>query len=757
MYIPLRIYSQFSVGFGAVKTQALVDFCLEHKIPAAGFADANSLSGALTLSKALSAKGIQPLVGTSVQVADRGHEGAIVLYATNETGYSALLRVVNARNLEDKPGAISLADLKQIIGQDATHLIALTGGESGLIEALIEAGQKTLPTFEALIDIFGSDLYVELQRDSAAPGPREGSLVKAATHFSLPIVATAEAHYTQEGGEDAHDVFLCITDKTYLDSPRRRHAQPGRYLVTPAEMEERFADLPDALANTVEIARRASFMVRTAEPSLPAFPTKDGMSEAEALKTQAAEGLKARMARRSAMEDGADEQSYQDRLDYELAVITRMGFPGYFLIVADFISWARKNGIPVGPGRGSGAGSLVAYALGITDIDPLQFGLIFERFLNPERVSMPDFDIDFCQERRDEVIDYVRQKYGAERVAHIAAFGTLQARAAVRDVARVMQIPYPVADRFAKMIPANPANPITLAEAVEQDDLAHAIARADDDIQRMFEIAQKLEGLYRHVSTHAAGMIISDRPVAEVVPVHLDQNGKLSTSYEMKATEGAGLVKFDFLGLKNLDVIKGTLDFVRETKGQDIDLSEIGFEDARTFAQLAGGDGFSVFQLESAGMRQAMKQLRVDNIDDLIALISLYRPGPMDQIKTYAAVKHGDEEVHYAHDETREVLEPTNGVMIYQEQVMEIARRLAGYSMGDADLLRRAMGKKIASEMDAQSSRFAEGAAAGWVEVELDNGETRRMHAREKVATVDGSGRQVTLAEAMEQGLEVIL
>lgn len=753
MYIPLRIYSSFSVGFGAVKPQAMIDYCLEHKIPAAGFADRNTLSGALTLSKSLSGKGIQPLVGATVEITDQGHSGALVLYATSESGYAALLRIVNAHNLGGR--ALEISQISKLAGADIKHLIALTGGESGLVEALLKSGQKIFSTIKALVAIFKQDLYLEIQRDSNEPGPYEASLMKAARHFSLPIVATSEAHYAQEGGEDAHDVFLCITDKAYLDSPRRRRAKAGRFLVAPSEMEARFADIPEALANTVEIARRASFMVRPKAPSLPAFPTENGMSEADALKAKARKGLANRLAKLPAMESSASNKEYYDRLNYELGIITRMGFPGYFLIVADFIGWAKNNGIPVGPGRGSGAGSLVAYAMGITDIDPLQFGLIFERFLNPERVSMPDFDIDFCQERRDEVIDYVRKKYGAERVAHIAAFGTLQARAAVRDTARVMQIPYTVADRFANMIPANPANPISLAEAVEQEDLANAIAHADEDIQRMFEIAQKLEGLFRHVSTHAAGMIISDRPVAEVVPVHLDQNGKLSTSFEMKATEGAGLVKFDFLGLKNLDVVKGALDFIHETKGEKIDLSEIGVEDSRTYAQLAGGDGFSVFQLESSGMRQAMRQLRVDNIDDLIALISLYRPGPMDQISTYAAVKHGEEDVAYAHDETREVLEPTNGVMIYQEQVMDIARRLAGYSMGDADLLRRAMGKKIASEMDAQRERFAAGAAAGWVDIELDNGEIKRMHALAKVATTDGSGRQVTLAEAMEQNLDV--
>ena len=425
--------------------------------------------------------------------------------------------------------------------------------------------------------------------------------------------------------------------------------------------------------------------------------------------------------------------------------------------MADFIAWAKGQDIPVGPGRGSGAGSLAAYALGITDIDPIAFGLLFERFLNPERVSMPDFDVDFAQERRDEVIDYVRGKYGADRVAAIATFGTLQARAVVRDVGRVMQIPYPVVDRFAKMIPHNPANPVGLAEAMEGDALAQELAAADEDIRAMFDIALKLEGLYRHVSTHAAGVIISDRPVAETVPVHLDAGGKLATSFEMKSVEAAGLVKFDFLGLKNLDIIQGAVRFIEATKGTTPDLDALGFEDERTFRDLAQGDGFAVFQLESQGMRRAMCELEVSDIEELIALISLYRPGPMDQISTYAAVKRGERAVSYAHEETREVLEPTHGVMIYQEQVMEIARRLSGYSLAEADLLRRAMGKKIQSEMDAQRERFVRGSGEGWVEVALDDGRTKRVHALAKLPALDGSGRQLTLREAMDEGVEVAM
>lgn len=757
MYIPLRVFSPFSVGFGAVQPDKVVAYCKLHGLPAAGIADHNTLGGALTMSKVLSKEGIQPLTGMTLDVSFEDAQGTLVLFATSQVGYAALLRVANHRNLSETPGPVPLGSLRDLIGMAARDVIALTGGHDGLLDQLIAMGRKIHPACTELVDIFGVDqLYIELQRHDVVPGTAERALLQAANHFGLPLVATNEAHYAQADAVEAHDAFLCISDKTFLSEAARRRARSGQYLVTPEEMQRRFSDIPEALENSVEIARRASFMVEPTAPELPAFRTENGEDEDTALRTQAHAGLDARLARMTAFEDHG-RKDYVARLETELGIISRMGYPGYFLIVADFIGWARNNGIPVGPGRGSGAGSLVAWALGITDIDPLRFGLIFERFLNPERVSMPDFDIDFCQERRDEVIEYVRQRYGSDRVAHIAAFGTLQARAVVRDVARVMQVPYPVADRFAKMIPHNPSNPISLQEAVEQDTLSDAIEASGDDIKAMFRTALQLEGLYRHVSTHAAGIIISDRPVADVVPVHRDHNGKLATSFEMKAVEAAGLVKFDFLGLKNLDIIKGALDFIDSAKGKKIDLSEIGFEDPRTYRDLASGDGFAVFQLESAGMRQAMQDLRVSDIEELIALISLYRPGPMDQIKTYAAVKRGDEEVHYAHPETRDVLAPTNGVMIYQEQVMEIARRLAGYTPGEADMLRRAMGKKIQSEMDAQKTRFQDGAAAGWVDITLDDGSKRTVHALSRFPALDGSGRSVTIADAIESGVEVAL
>ena len=755
MYIPLRVYSPFSVGFGAVRVNEIAQFSKEHGVPAVGVADKNSLGGAMTISKTLAGKGIQPLIGATLRFTFDDTAGDLVMYATTNDGYGALRNLTNAWNVSQSPKPLALADIARVAGKGFGDLIVLTGGRDGLIENLIVSKKDASQAVSILCSIFTGGVYVEIQREDSGADASEAMLRQIAVDQGIPLVATQPAHYATADMADAHDAFLCIADKTYLAEGARRHARHGCYLLSPAEMESRFSDIPEAVQNTIEIAKRASFMLEPAAPKLPAFPTMDGETEEDCLRRLAQEGLTLRMSTRHAFSGKNADADYRARLEYELDVIINMGFPGYFLIVADFIDWARQQNIPVGPGRGSGAGSLVAYALGITDIDPLPFGLLFERFLNPERVSMPDFDIDFCQERREEVIDYVRGKYGSERVAHIAAFGTLQARAVVRDVGRVMQIAYPIVDRFAKMIPQNPASPISLAEAMEEETLANALAAADDDIRAMFATAIKLEGLFRHVSTHAAGMIISDRPVSDVVPVHLDSNGKLATSFEMKAVEAAGLVKFDFLGLKNLDIVQGAIEFIAQTKGIEVDLESLNFEDDETYRHLAAGDGFAVFQLESAGMRQAMKELRINNIEELIALISLYRPGPMDQIATYAAVKSGEQEVSYAHDETREVLEPTNGVMIYQEQVMEIARRLAGYSLGDADLLRRAMGKKIQSEMDAQRERFTDGAAQGWVDVEMDNGEVKRMHALTKVAALDGTGRMVTLAEAMASNIEI--
>ncbi len=476
-------------------------------------------------------------------------------------------------------------------------------------------------------------------------------------------------------------------------------------------MRALFADLPEAIEQSIDIARRCAVRARTRKPILPRFNTKKGRDEAAELTAQAEEGLRMRL---KALGDNAaaPKKDYEDRLKFELGVIIQMGFPGYFLIVADFIKWAKGKDIPVGPGRGSGAGSLVAWALTITDLDPLRFGLFFERFLNPERVSMPDFDIDFCQDRRGEVIDYVRDKYGADRVAQIITFGTLQARAVVRDVGRVMQVPFGQVDRLAKLIPANPADPVTLAKALEVEPRLKQARESEPEVAELIDVALQLEGLHRNASTHAAGIVIGDRPLHELVALYRDPRSEIpATQFNMKWVEPAGLVKFDFLGLKTLTVIDRALGFLRQ-RGIDLDLAQIGYEDEASYELMRAGQTFGVFQLEGQGMRDTLRKVRPTTLDDIIALISLYRPGPMKNIDHYANVKHGREDADYLHPSLQPILQETYGVIIYQEQVMQIAQTLSGYSLGEADLLRRAMGKKQPAEMAKQKSRFIDGAKA---------------------------------------------
>jgi DNA polymerase-3 subunit alpha len=474
-------------------------------------------------------------------------------------------------------------------------------------------------------------------------------------------------------------------------------------------MTELFSDLPEAIENTTEIARRTAFKVEKRAPILPRFDTKRGRDEPAELKAQAEAGLKARL---KALADrlAAPVEEYEKRLAYELNVITQMQFPGYFLIVSDFIKWAKSHGIPVGPGRGSGAGSVVAWALTITDLDPLRWGLLFERFLNPERVSMPDFDIDFCQERRGEVIDYVKNKYGEDRVAHIITFGTLQARAVLRDVGRVMQLPFGQVDKLAKLVPANPANPVTLAQAMEIEPKLQEAKANEREVRELIDTALQLEGLYRNASTHAAGVVIGDRPLIELVPLYRDPRAHLpATQFNMKWVEAAGLVKFDFLGLKTLTVIDRAVKFIR-ARGEKIDLEDTAYDDEATYKLMQSGLTFGVFQLEGQGMRDTLRKVKPTSLEDVIALISLYRPGPMKNIDRFANVKHGREQADYLHEKLKPVLEETYGVIVYQEQVMQIAQILSGYTLGEADLLRRAMGKKQPAEMAKQKSRFIEGA-----------------------------------------------
>ena len=512
---------------------------------------------------------------------------------------------------------------------------------------------------------------------------------------------------------EAHDAFLCIADGAYVTETNRRRLTLEHRLKTPKEMAELFADIPEAIANTIAIAKRCSFIATSKNPILPHF-THGELSEEEALQQESTAGLQDRLNRyvftptMSEEEKAAKTKLYFDRLEFELQTIIKMKFPGYFLIVSDFIRWSKSQGIPVGPGRGSGAGSVVAWALSITDLDPLRYGLLFERFLNPQRVSMPDFDVDFCQERREEVIRYVQQRYGSDRVAQIITFGKLQARAVLRDVGRVLQMPYGQVDKICKLVPNNPAAPVTLAEAIEIEPMLKASIDEDETVKKLVDISLKLEGLNRHASTHAAGVVIGDRPLQELVPLYRDPKSDMPVvQYSMKYAESAGLVKFDFLGLKTLTVLVRAIELLKP-RNITIDLLALPEGDKVTYDMLGRGETVGVFQLEGAGMRDTVKKLRPDRLEDIIALVSLYRPGPMDNIPTYIARKHGEEEFEYMHPMLEQVLKETYGVIIYQEQVMQIAQLLAGYSLGEADLLRRAMGKKIRAEMEAQRDIFVQ-------------------------------------------------
>jgi DNA polymerase-3 subunit alpha len=729
-FVHLHVHSSFSLLEGALRIDDLKKLALKDKMPALALTDTNNLFGALEFSEKMAGAGIQPIVGIqlAVEMAD-GYapksptltdRPSIILLAVSEAGYANLMLLSSRAFLE--PGAGEQPHV--LIGDILEHsngLIALTGGPAGPIDRALRDGQNDLADqrLEVLHGVFGDRLYIELQRHGSDRERQvETGLLDLAYGKSIPIVATNCAYFAKEDQYAAHDALLAIAEGRVIADPDRRKVTPQHYFKTRSEMAELFADLPEALLNTVEIAMRCATRPRTRKPILPNFSVGDlsgNESEALELRRQAEEGLEARLAAHGPAA-GLTIEEYRDRLSFELNVIERMKYPGYFLIVADFIKWAKAQGIPVGPGRGSGAGSLVAYATTITDLDPLRFGLLFERFLNPDRVSMPDFDIDFCQDRRDEVIRYVQNKYGNDRVAQIITFGTLQARGVIRDVGRVLEVPYRQVDQLTKLVPQNPANPVTLDKAIAEEPKLRAAADQEPVVRRLLDIALVLEGLHRHASTHAAGIVIGDRPLQELVPLYRDpKSDMLVTQFNMKWVEPAGLVKFDFLGLKTLTVLSLAEKLI-QARGIDINLQNIALDDGKTFEMLGRGETVGVFQLESVGMRKALAEMRADRFEDIIALVALYRPGPMANIPVYNARKLGQELPVYIHPKLETCLKETYGVIIYQEQVMQIAQLLSGYSLGEADLLRRAMGKKIKAEMDAQRERFVSGA----VERELD-------------------------------------
>lgn len=738
-FVHLHTHSAYSLLEGAIPIKRLLQLAVDDRQPALAVTDRNNLFGALEFSQKAAENGIQPIMGAKLSVdfgdgAERksrsGHVdfASLVLLAMNGEGFANLSRLISAAHLDEKvPGedaehANAIGGphiLLSLLESHSNGLICLSGGPEGPIDRPLVDGNTDAATrrMDRLANLFGDRFYIELQRHTGAPHEAlvENLLIDQAYSKGVPLVATNQPFFATREDFEAHDALICISEGTVVSVDERRKLTPDHYFKSRSEMAVLFADLPEALENTVEIAQRCAFRAETRAPILPRFtgesdnPEKAVEAEFAELERQARIGLEARLEIFDPAE-GFTVDDYRERLELELSIIGQMGFPGYFLIVADFIQWAKARGIPVGPGRGSGAGSLVAWALTITDLDPMLFSLLFERFLNPERISMPDFDIDFCQDRRDEVIHYVQEKYGHGQVAQIITFGTLQARAVLRDVGRVLQMPYGQVDRLAKMVPSNPANPVTLKEAIDGESRLQEAALEEEIVAKLFDISTRLEGLYRHASTHAAGIVIGDRPLEELAPLYRDPRSDMPvTQYSMKWAEAAGLVKFDFLGLKTLTVLQKAVEFVAQ-KEIEVDLAAIPLDDAPTYEMLTRGETVGVFQLESMGMRKALVGMRPDRFEDIIALVALYRPGPMDNIPVYNARKNGEDTPEYIHEKIEPVLKETYGVIIYQEQVMQIAQILSGYSLGEADMLRRAMGKKIRSEMDEQRSRFVDGA-----------------------------------------------
>ncbi|WP_193370563.1 DNA polymerase III subunit alpha [Pelagibius marinus] len=742
-FVHLRVHSAYSLSEGAIPVKGLVKLCQDQQMPAVAVTDSGNLFGALEFAQTAQKAGIQPIIGcqlhitreTAAQEFGEPRSGTapapdqIVLLVQNQKGYENLMRLASRAFLESEPSEAAQVSLA-VLEEHAEGLLALTGGAGGAVGRLLGAEQKDAAgaMLKRLLGIFPGRLYVELQRHGLPVEEAiEPGLLELAYAHDVPLVATNECFFPTADDYEAHDALLCIAEGAYISQSDRRRLTPDHAFKSAGEMRALFADLPEAVDNTLVVAERCAYFPEFVSPILPPFTTEGGRSEEEELLAQSEGGLEARLEKQVFTEDmdaaarEAAARPYRERLAFELGVIQEMGFAGYFLIVADFIKWAKAHGIPVGPGRGSGAGSVAAWALTITDLDPLRFALLFERFLNPERVSMPDFDIDFCQDRRDEVIRYVQNKYGYDHVAQIITFGKLQARAALRDVGRVLQMPYPQVDRICKLVPNNPANPVTLQQALDGEPVLQEMRRDDETVDKLLTIALRIEGLYRHASTHAAGVVIGDRPLDQLVPLYRDPRSDMPvTQFNMKFVEQAGLVKFDFLGLKTLTVLQRACELLAR-RGVEIDLTLIPLDDPKTFKMMSRGETTGVFQFESSGMRSLLREAHVDTFEDIIALVALYRPGPMENIPKYVACKHGDEKPEVLHETIEPVVKDTYGVIIYQEQVMQIAQVFAGYTLGQADLLRRAMGKKIKAEMDAQRDIFVKGAMEKGVTKERAN------------------------------------
>ena len=725
----IKIHTQYSICEGAIKIDDLADYCKKNKVKAVGLADSNNLCGALEFAEKISKTGTQPIIGTQINLSSDDIIGKITLYATSEKGYKNLTKLSSLSYLKNNNTHEPCCSVSDLISNNE-DLILLTGSYRNFFGKLFYANkEKNLNLLiEKLKDIFSNRLYIEIQRHEETQELNyENFLLDLSSSFDLPLIASQEVYYLVSDMAEAHDALICIGQKQFIDDPNRFRYSKEHYLKTEEEIKKLYKDIPEALENNYNFPLRFNFKPLKSKPILPSISNKKNISAVEDLTMQAQAGLESRLKNfinKKNNDKSLEEikKIYEDRLLHELDIINSMDYSSYFLIVSDYIKWAKKNSIPVGPGRGSGAGSLVAYCLDITDLDPIEFDLIFERFLNPDRISMPDFDIDFCEEQRDKVFEYLKNRY-KDGVAHIITFGKLKARMALRDVGRVLGLPYGHVDKICKMIPFDPSRPLTLQESIDREPRFKEEIRNNKKVKKLIDLSLKLEGLNRNMATHAAGVVIAGNKLAEQFPLYMDKSSDLilpSTQYDMYSSEDAGLVKFDLLGLKTLTVIDKTLKRLK-LKKINLDITKINLKDEKVFNLLSTGETTGLFQLESTGMRESIKQMKPNKFDDIIALVALYRPGPMSNIPIYNDCKNGIKTPDYIHPTLENILKPTYGIIIYQEQVMQIAQILAGFTAVEADILRRAMGKKKKAELDKQKVRFIDGALKNGIQKDVAN------------------------------------
>ena len=725
----LKIHTQFSICEGAVKIDDLQDFAKSNKIKSLALCDTSNLCGALEFAEKISKVGTQPIIGTQINFKFGDTVGLLPIFSLNERGYKRIIKLSSLSFLENDELSDPHVDFNNLL-ENNNGVAIFSGTTFGLFGELFNKGKfsEIHDLYKKLNSTFGDRFYIEIQRhnDQNELGFEKFNLNKS-LQLKIPIIATNEVFYINQDMHEAHDALICIGNKTYINEKNRKRLSDQHYFKSNSEMSELFADLPEALENNYNFPLRCNFRPLFSNPILPNISSEEGGNAEDLLKKDSLSGLKIKFnkifgIKENELDNNKNYLDYKDRLDHELSIIIEMKYSSYFLIVSDYIKWAKNNDIPVGPGRGSGAGSLVAWCLSITDVDPIKFNLIFERFLNPDRISMPDFDIDFCEEKRDLVFEYLTKKY-QDSVAHIITFGKLKARMVVRDVGRVLGLPYGFVDSISKMIPFDPSRPQTLTQCISGEPRLQKLINEDQRVKKLTDLSLKLEGLNRNVATHAAGVVIADKKLTEVVPLYKDASSDLllpSTQFDMYSAENAGLVKFDFLGLKTLTVINNTQKLVKKID-KNFDIEKISYEDQKVFELLSSGNTVGLFQVESAGMREALVQMKPNHIEDIIALVALYRPGPMSNIPTYNDCKHGRQTPDYLHPLLEDILKPTYGVIIYQEQVMQIAQKLSGFTAGQADLLRRAMGKKKRAELEKQKQGFIAGA--------VENGITKDVAA----------------------------